>query len=233
MGRLYRGILVPFVADMLALRQVVGLLGSVTAHNFCSMCNLDIDDINVLDPNEWPAKSPDEIRHFAMLWKQAKSEEAQENIFQAYRSRWSALLDLPYWDPVCYTIIDTMHALDLGLLQTHCRTLFKIDLNTRGGDGSASQAPILSSRLTGRQGKAYKACLRIVLDNGDDMISKLLSFHRTVLYTICVDFDIHHEGKQLIVSTKWVLAKNIACWVSFVVFCRSQADQSTPPAPRN
>ena len=56
-GKVCRGMLVPVVADMLAARQVIGRPISTTAHHFCTFCDLDFDDIDVLDLAEWPAKT--------------------------------------------------------------------------------------------------------------------------------------------------------------------------------
>jgi hypothetical protein len=53
--------LVLLVADLLAAHQVIGLPGSMTAHSFCSFCDLDHNNIDVLDPTEWPAKNVDHI----------------------------------------------------------------------------------------------------------------------------------------------------------------------------
>jgi len=41
--------LVPVIADMLALHQVIGLPSSTMAHYFCTFCDLDFDDIKVFD----------------------------------------------------------------------------------------------------------------------------------------------------------------------------------------
>jgi hypothetical protein len=76
--------LVPLVADMLAARQVIGIPGSVTAHSFCTFCNLDYDDIDITNKAEWPTKNVDDIRHFAALWKEAVSEKHQKQIFDAF-----------------------------------------------------------------------------------------------------------------------------------------------------
>ena len=95
-GWLFKGMLVPLVADLLTARQVIGLPGSLTAHSFCTFCDLDHDDIDVLDPTEWPAKDVDHIRRISKLWKNADSEQHQQQIFEAWGLRWSALLDLPW-----------------------------------------------------------------------------------------------------------------------------------------
>ncbi|KAJ3500882.1 hypothetical protein NLJ89_g9593 [Agrocybe chaxingu] len=131
LGRLILALLIPVICDMLAARQVIGL-SSPTSHNFCSFCDLDIDDIDVVDRREWPLKDVDHVRHYAQLWRDAPSEKAQEILFNACGIKWTPLLDLPYWNPVLHTVIDSMHALDLNLLQNHCRNLFQIDPEKSG-----------------------------------------------------------------------------------------------------
>src|ERR1700724_439490 len=104
---------------MLGGVQVLGMPGVATAHYFCTLCDLDIDDLDILDPAKWPAKNLDHICHIARMY----------------------LLVLLYWNPVLYVIIDLMHALDLGLLQHHCRKLFQIDITVPGGDGFTEPPP--------------------------------------------------------------------------------------------
>jgi hypothetical protein len=99
LGRLFIAMLIPVVCDMLAARQVIGYASAPTAHYFCMLCELDINNIHVLDQQEWPQKDPSHIRRFAMLWRDAKNEADQKIIFEACRWRWSPLFDLPYWNP--------------------------------------------------------------------------------------------------------------------------------------
>ncbi|KAF9455518.1 hypothetical protein BDZ94DRAFT_1303028 [Collybia nuda] len=162
--------LIPLIADMVAVRQVIGLPVSTTAHYFC----------------EWPLKDASEFRLFATLWKEAQSETHQKEIFQAFGIWWSALLDLPYWNPVLYSVIDSMHALDLNLFQNHICNIFKINLDKPG---------IVKEKLP-----------KHVPQN------KLVSLERRVLYTFCAVHKIIADGHQLVVGTRWVLAKNIIHW---------------------
>ena len=133
--------LVPLVADMLRAHQILELPGIVTAHYFCTFCDLDI-----LDPAEWPAKNTDHIHYVAHMYKDAPSESEQYELFQAYGLWWLALLDLPYWNLVLYTIIDLMHVLDLRLFQHHCRKLFQIIITILGGDRFMEPAPVKDKR---------------------------------------------------------------------------------------
>jgi len=212
-GRHFQGMLIPLVADMLAAHQAIGL-ASPTSHHFCTFCDLDIDDIDVLDPSEWPAKNADHIRCFATLWKESASERHQTQVFEAFGLRWSPLLELPYWDPVRYTVIDSMHALDLGLFHHHCRQFFIVDPTVTGGDGSASE-PTFRRTAVPKQ-EDLDRCLGVIQKNETAMSFELLSFNRAVLFRICTDYNIVGKGHTLVVGTKWVLARNIYQWVSGV-----------------
>ncbi|TFK17529.1 hypothetical protein FA15DRAFT_550455, partial [Coprinopsis marcescibilis] len=59
----------------------------------------------------------------AQLWKSAKSIREQNRWFEATGWRWSPLLELPYWDPIRYTVVDAMHTLDLNVVHHHIREL--------------------------------------------------------------------------------------------------------------
>jgi hypothetical protein len=211
-GRLYQGMLVPLIGDMPGLRQVIGLPGGVMAHYFCTFCDLDFDDIDNLDREEWPAKSLDDVRYFSQLWKDASSESDRTKIFEAFGLRWSALLDLPYWDPILYSVIDSMHALDLGLFQHHTRELFGIDLKAEGGDGSRPLPP--SAEPKDVKPEELDQCWDMIKANTPNLVSELLSMHRKVLYLICVELDIRGQQNTMVLGTRWVLVKNIFHWVS-------------------
>jgi hypothetical protein len=45
LGRLFLAMLVPIICNMLAARQVIGYASAPTAHYFCILCELDINDI--------------------------------------------------------------------------------------------------------------------------------------------------------------------------------------------
>lgn len=229
-GKLFQAMLVPLVADMIAARQVVGLPGVTTAHYFCTFCDLDIDDIDILDRDEWPQKDVEHIRHVANLYKHAQTDEEQAALFAAYGWRWSALFDLPYWNPVLYIVIDSMHALDLGLFQHHLRSLFKISHDVNGGDGSVKDSAVVAHdkrALSKDEKRWHRLCLEIIHEKDSDMQAKLLRAPRRVLYTICVDHDIRGPDNRMVVGSKWVLVRNIYHWVSsndaFLIFAFAKA----------
>ena len=104
---------------MLAVRQAGGF-ASPTATNFCTCCNLKVQDIENLDRSIWPKQDVVQQIQHAMRWWDAENIEEQEKLFRNYGIRWSPLLDLPYWDPILFTAIEPMHLFETGLFQTHC-----------------------------------------------------------------------------------------------------------------
>ncbi|KZS90585.1 hypothetical protein SISNIDRAFT_390477, partial [Sistotremastrum niveocremeum HHB9708] len=69
-------------------------------------------------------RDPETHRAAAEAWRRAKSEEDRVALEQKHGVRWSELLRLKYWDPTRFMVIDTMHLLFLGLLETHCRNVW-------------------------------------------------------------------------------------------------------------
>jgi len=220
-GMLTKAMVVPVICDKLGAHQAVGY-SSPPAHYFCVLCDLDYDDIKVLDRTQWPPKSCSEARRFSTLWKNAVNDKEKVAIFQAFGWRWSPLFDLPYFDPVLFTVIDSMHALDLGLLQNHCRDIFGIDLDNIGGEGiqndsprtDIDQYPVLGEEDTRRLEK----CEALIKENLPGMLYKLVTFNRRILYAICLRHGIKGDGYREIVGTRWVLAKNINLWVNLKSF---------------
>jgi Transposase family tnp2 len=216
-GRLARALVVPLVCDMLGARQIIGQPGTTTAHYFCTGCDLDIDDINLLDPTQWPAKDLSDLRRFSQLHRDAQSENDAKEIFEGSGCRWTPLWELVYWDPVQFTVIDSMHALDLNVIQTHCRNILQIDITQNSGQALRPAAGPKRVRVI--NDKAELAALsrfqETVFDNASDMPLRLIQFHRRILFSFCLDYNIFTEGSNVVSGTRWVLAKNILFWVCF------------------
>ncbi|KAI9063132.1 hypothetical protein FKP32DRAFT_1534736, partial [Trametes sanguinea] len=140
-GRLVRCALVPLVCDLPAARQTAGL-GAHNAKYFCSVCKLEHCDIDNIDVSSWPPRSAEEHRQLADAWRDKQSTSQRDAAFRENSTRWSELLRLPYWDPVSYTVIDSMHNHYLGLLKHHCRRIWGMNISARDADGDdASDAP--------------------------------------------------------------------------------------------
>lgn len=198
MGRLFKGMLVPLVCDMLAARQVIGM-ASATAHNFCTFCDIDSADIDVCDRKKWPPKDVQHMRDYARRWRDAASTKEQETLFKVSGIRWSPLYNLPYWNPVRYTIIDSMHALDLNLLANHCRNLFRTDITVKvGGDGASPRSIPPSKRISSAKDTSdARKALGLIRANEPDLLDGLMKLSRKALYTIALTTTLSDQGMHL------------------------------------
>ncbi|KAJ2912519.1 hypothetical protein MD484_g7899, partial [Candolleomyces efflorescens] len=222
-GRLAKAMLIPIVCDLLGARQVIGYAAAPSAHYFCTVCDLDIDDIEIIDRTQWPAKSESDIRLFAQRYRDAANEKEQDFIFQASGWRWSPLLELEYWKPSLFTVVDSMHSLDLNLLDNHCRKLLKIDLKVSGGEALRPAPQVATKRVTDNDNElhALDTCQDAIFENSTDLLDLLLTFHRRILYSFCLDYDVRDQRLDVVVGTKLFLAKNIVAWRQ-----RSDADST-------
>ncbi|GBE89668.1 hypothetical protein SCP_1603320 [Sparassis crispa] len=134
-GRLVRCAVVPLICDLPAARQVAGFASFSTLKHFCSFCHLHRHDIKNLDPSTWRPRSDAEHQHWADAWRKAQSEEERDTLVSDHGVRYSELLRLPYWKPVLYTMVDTMHAFLQAILKRHCRVIWGMDVKFMDGDG--------------------------------------------------------------------------------------------------
>ncbi|SJL11833.1 uncharacterized protein ARMOST_15244 [Armillaria ostoyae] len=193
-GVLCRAAIMPVVCDMPAARQASGF-SSPTSTFFCTQDELRIQKIFVIDRDQWPRCDADEHRRRAMLWRDAETEEVRASLFEKYQVHWSELLRLEYWNPILFTVIDSMHLGPLGLFPDHCRVVWGIDVSIEGGDGTeVSKPPVRPSQTLMRQ------CLEIIRDFGDsaNMLEKKLSNgpKKAVLWHICRDNGLSYGGKK-------------------------------------
>jgi hypothetical protein len=207
-GCLTKGALIPLVCDMLAARQLIGL-GSATSTWFCTFCLLTIQEIENMDKSTWPARDLGEQIKRAEKWRDCESAAERDACFKAHGIRWSVLLELPYWNPILFSVIDSMHAAYLGLIHSHCRKVWRINLSADGGEGTtilpAKDVPRPDDRVLSRW-------LAIVRDSSgtSDLRDSLMGpdkCPKDVLWHICVDNDLRSAGtrKQLVDSiVDWV-----------------------------
>ncbi|KAG2743591.1 hypothetical protein P692DRAFT_201672461, partial [Suillus brevipes Sb2] len=122
-GRLCRLAVIPLVCDIMGARQAGGFAGP-TNTIFCSYCFLTRDRIEEFEPTDWSMRSCAEHRQFAEKWRDAQTVEEQKNIVDCHGVRYSELLRLPYWNPVLFTVLDSMHADFLLKLHHHIRDIW-------------------------------------------------------------------------------------------------------------
>ncbi|KAK0183689.1 hypothetical protein F5146DRAFT_881089, partial [Armillaria mellea] len=125
-GRIYHATLVPVICDMLAAHQVSGF-SSATSTFFCTVCLLAIQDIENIDVDRWPRWDFIEHCHHIQCWRDADNSDERHSVFEKKGIRWSELLDLPYWNPSLFTVVDAPHTGYLGLFQHHCHAVWSIN----------------------------------------------------------------------------------------------------------
>lgn len=119
-GRLIRAALLPFIADIPAVRRSLGF-PSATATHFCSKCIIIKKDINILDKGKLKLRTHAQHKFWAIQACDSKTVKEWQKIFKSHGVRYSVLMELDYWDVIEYHVVDSMHNLLLGLLAWHVR----------------------------------------------------------------------------------------------------------------
>lgn len=122
-GRIIHAALWPLIADLPAIRKVAGL-ASHSSKNFCSHCALKKNNQQETDITQWPSRI--NHRQHAEMWRDAKTQHEQDNIFNEFGVRYTVLSELAYWRPLEFMTIDVMHCLLLGLLHDHAGSFLRI-----------------------------------------------------------------------------------------------------------
>lgn len=202
-GRHFHAAVVPLVCDVLAARQVSGF-GSHTSRFFCTSCYLPFDQVENILLSSWPRRDLVEHRRRAAEWRDASTIIQREALFDKYGIRWSELLRLPYWDPIKYTVVDSMHNLYLGLFKNHCRDIWGINLDVDDGDATShptKKPPPFPPQSEWERGND-------VLYHSKD--SELLKCKKAVLWHLCHQRDLRRAG------TVKQLAKVLINWVRHI-----------------
>ena len=76
--------------------------------------NIGQKDYSGCNRGQWKERNLDEHRKNVSAIRQCKTKTARNNLESMYGCRYSALLDLPCFDPIRMTIIDPMQNLYLG-----------------------------------------------------------------------------------------------------------------------
>ncbi|KAI9067682.1 hypothetical protein FKP32DRAFT_1609294 [Trametes sanguinea] len=200
-GRLVRLAVIPLVCDLPAARQVAGLGNFNQLHALCSCCTIRPDDIENTAVDSFPMRSMKAHREAATAWLHADSTAEREQLFQTTGIRYTELLRLPYWNPVLYIVVDSMHNLYLGILQRHIRDFWGINVLVSDGDASSNN----SVKAPARPSEKVMAIGVDHLLYGSD--SDLLSDGKAVLFHLCLDRGIRRAG------TVSLLMKNLKEWV--------------------
>lgn len=207
-GRTCRGILVALVADALAARQLGGF-ASVTSYYPCTQCKITKNDLeNFQGP--WLARTLVDHRKDTEAWKNAVSTKARETLEKSNLVRWSPFLNLPYWNPIVSTVVDSMHNLYLGLIKDHCRVVWGISTSLYGGDGE-----LMPKTVHPRPSREVMSQWVENIRGATDRPSLLTSLCKKnvpvpALWYICYDNGLRRDGDQ------YKLARRITTWVGIL-----------------
>lgn len=124
-GRLIHAALLPFFADLPALRRSLGF-ASHNARRMCSYCLLPRKEIKNIDMKTWPPRDLDEHRRWAKKSRNATTLGEKKKIREDQGVRYTVMLELPYWDILQYHVVDSMHNLLLGLLKWNCQRFWQM-----------------------------------------------------------------------------------------------------------
>lgn len=121
-----RGALTCCACDIPATRKLCGFVGH-NATMGCSKCNkeflsfrsggtinVDKRDFSGFDRENWPIRDISQHRQQAYDHLTARTKVEQQCIEKRHGVRYSCLLELPYWDPIKFSVVDPMHDLFLG-----------------------------------------------------------------------------------------------------------------------
>ncbi|KAJ3530036.1 hypothetical protein NMY22_g8740 [Coprinellus aureogranulatus] len=135
-GCLVRAVVAALICDIPAMRKVGGFAGH-SANLFCSFCKLLRSQIANLERATWPPRTREDHLDAATRYKQAEDKKSREKEFEENGVRWSELLRLPYWEPLQFGVLDSMHNLFLNNCKYQCREVFGMD----SGVGSNKKMP--------------------------------------------------------------------------------------------
>ena len=112
------------IMDLPAQKKVAGFT-SFSSFHACHKCKKRFGelsgtgnharDFTDFDDEDWVRRTCDEHREEAQVWRQAANKARRKELEDKNGTRWSVLLDLPYFDPIRHVAIDVMHNLLLGL----------------------------------------------------------------------------------------------------------------------
>ncbi|KAJ3762559.1 hypothetical protein EV360DRAFT_79172 [Lentinula raphanica] len=213
-GRTVYAALAPAVCDTEGAHSLSGF-ASHSHKYFCVRCLLPIQDIHNLDPDTWPKRDIQIHKEQAALWRDAPSEGARRKIYEDHGMRWSELLRLPYWNPILFTVIDSMHLCYLGLFATHVRKIWRMDAEVlESGVGYAQ--PSIDKKRKKPSNSLLRELYNSIRQNESSLKKTLNDQTHGILWYICFDLHLASVGK------KESLMNNILAW-------RATADMNAIP----
>ncbi|KIJ23760.1 hypothetical protein M422DRAFT_56716 [Sphaerobolus stellatus SS14] len=167
---------------MPASRKAQGFVGH-SAILYCPFCLCKKDTDHGLDPQQWIYRTQEHWRKHAGDWRLLINEHQRKLSVSEHGIRWTTLLELPYWDPTRYTIIDSMHNLFLGLFKNHC--MFVLGLDFKEDDLDIEGLALAEVERAEEQ----------LQDEIEEhiMLSQLQDFSGDILQRLCIKLDVQVE----------------------------------------
>jgi hypothetical protein len=174
-----------------------------------------------------------EHRKRAKQWLNARTNTEQDAWARRHGVKWSVLLELDYWDPTRFVIIDSLHAFWLGV----CKSYMKQLRDMKWSASPSKQLKIMQARLdsmrvpadvcrilnkwsanmsglTGHQIKAFVSCFSIAvydgfLDETERLLwRELVSASRLLSQTFITEKEIKQVTVVLVLVLVLVLPFN-------------------------
>ena len=192
--------------DLPAARKVCGFL-SHSANLGCSMCYAEFSEgfgsrnYSNFDRSQWKLRSNAQHRSDVEKIQKAKTKTEQSKLVTKYGCRYSALLDLPYFDPVRMLLVDPMHNLFLGSAKH-----VTLDILVGRAILSSQDLAKIEQRLKNIQVPVGLGRLPTRIDTG-----KFLTAEQWKNWTIHFSIYCLHD---------LIPADQLECWRHFVLACR-------------
>lgn len=207
-GRFTLGALLPLICDLVAAREITGFPGHSSTY-FCSICRVRSDDIECLHTGMWERRTREQYIQEADVWLTLQTDADRTSHVSQGKVRWTPFVRLPYWDPVHFTVLESMHAHYLSNVRHHIFDAWGMDATSPSGDGvfwHAKKAPTCEVK---DDPEKWQKVLRLLETSTQEELARLPSKYggHATLWHLCYERDLRRAG------TKQMLAARLISWV--------------------
>lgn len=190
-----KGAAFPGIMDVHATRQMFGI-GSYQRQWFCMHCLLRHDDIDQIQPNQWPRwHTCQQHRGLMEIWKNQTTEDSRTSTFEQTNLRWTALSHLPYFDMKIMCIFDPMHAFQ-NLFRNLVENTWAMEVTESSGDGLfVGSRPVSKKSVTNEELCDILTSIRRSISSGN--MELLNSTRRAPLWYLCEQHELRRAGERV------------------------------------
>ena len=220
-GRLSRSAIAALVCDLLGSRKASGH-AHPSMRWFCSRCFLDKASINDLNRDTWKRRTWTDILQTARTYRDAPNQSERSRVFKEHGVRWSAFMELPYWDNTTSVVLDGMHNFFPGQASHHVRVVLGLDILALDPEKEEHETPV-NINLPALY-KAYHEILEGTVTTKRLMalnISTMVALHDELGIPLPGNFTSSTKGaKKLLVSSIFVshdivISSLLSDWVQY------------------